>query len=236
MASSPKARGVKSIVILVLILAVPGFLYYLLTAKGKNRYKPLPIYGPKVVAKTSHKFHGKLIPDTIYHIADDFDLTDQDGKKVSFESFPKKIVIASFFFTNCPTVCNEVNRNMDSLAHAYVNNKLVQFVSITVDPQRDQVGVLKKYSDRFGVSAAKWKFLTGDTSAIYNFARKSLLVNALQTGPDDFIYSDKIIMLDANRRIRGYYSGTSNTDVSRLNDEIRVQITEELRKVETPEM
>src|ERR1700748_96486 len=141
---------IKKITILVLILAVPGFLYYLLTAKGKNRYKPLPIYGPKVLAKTSHKFHGKIIPDTIYHIADNFDLTDQDGKKVSFASFPNKIIIASFFFTNCPTVCNEVNRNMDSLAQTYANNKLIQFVSITVDPQRDSAPALKKYSAKFG--------------------------------------------------------------------------------------
>jgi len=234
MKSSPLGL-IKKILILVLILAVPGFLYYLLTAKGKNRYKPLPIYGPKMVAKTSHKFHGKVIPDTIYHIADDFNLVNQDGKNVSFESYPNKIIIASFFFTNCPTVCNDVNRNMDSLAHAYVNNKLIQFISITVDPQRDSAAALKKYAAKFGVSTAKWSFLTGDTSAIYNFARKSLLVNALKAG-DDFIYSDKIIMLDAGHRIRGYYSGTSNTDVSRLSDEIRVQITEELRKVETPEM
>ena len=229
----------KKLTILVLILAVPGFLYYLLTAKGKNRYKPLSIYGPKIVAKTTHKgFHGAIIPDTIYHVVDDFNLTDQEGKPVTLKSYPKKVIVISFFYTHCKTVCNVVNGNMDSLAHQHAGSDMVQFVSITVDPMRDSAPVLKSYAAQFGVSSKKWSFLTGDTSMIYGFARKSLLVNAVKAGPgaDDFIYSDKIIMLDASGRIRGYYSGTSNTDIARLNDEIRVQITEELRKVETPEM
>ena len=46
------------ILILVTILAVPGFLYYMLQAKGKNRYKPLPIFGPKIVASTFHTKKG----------------------------------------------------------------------------------------------------------------------------------------------------------------------------------
>ena len=62
----------KKLVILVFILIIPGFLYYLLIKKGKNRYHPLPIYGAKVLAKTFHKVHGKLIPDTVYHTLDDF--------------------------------------------------------------------------------------------------------------------------------------------------------------------
>ena len=55
------------ILILVTILAVPGFLYYLLQAKGKNRYKPLPVYGPKEVAATFTTKRRKKIPDTIFH-------------------------------------------------------------------------------------------------------------------------------------------------------------------------
>ncbi|OCX51053.1 electron transport protein SCO1/SenC [Mucilaginibacter sp. PPCGB 2223] len=237
--ASPILKGIKNIVILALILAVPGFLYYLLTAKGKNRYKPLPIYGPKIVAKTTHKgFHGKRIPDTIYHEVSDFNLTDQDGRPVTLKTFEKKIVIFSFFFSNCPTVCAQVNSNLDSLAKGYQKNKLIQFVSVTVDPDRDTPGALKKYAAQYGLSSNKWSFLTGDTTNIYRLARQGLLVNALKSGPgkDDFIYSDKVIMVDASRRIRGYYSGTSVTDMQRLDDEIRVQITEELRKVETPEM
>lgn len=224
----------KKIIILGLILALPGFLYYLLTAKGKNRYKPLPFYGPKQVAKTSHKFHGKIIPDTIYHTLSDFNLIDQDGKPVSFKTFDKKIVVFNFFYSNGAQQSHQINANMDSLSENYGKNKMVYFASVTVDPQRDKGQALKAYANKNTPLSNKRLFLTGDTTNIYNFARKGLLVDALQTANGDFIYSDKLILVDAERRIRGYYSGVLRTDVMRLNDEIKVMIAEELRKIDKP--
>jgi protein SCO1/2 len=225
-----KAGILKKIVILVLVLIVPGFLYYLLTAEGKNRYKPLPVFGPKQLAKTTHRVKGKDIPDTIYHSLPDFKLTDQDGSPVTLKSFDNKIFIASFFYTRCPTVCVTMNNYVRLLDSNYVKNKMVYFVSITVDPDHDSPQVLKSYKDKFKPASPKWLFLTGDTSITYNLARNGFLVNALQTGKDDFIYSDKLMLIDEDKHIRGYYTGASTDDMSRLNDEIKVLISEELRK------
>jgi protein SCO1/2 len=224
----------KKIIILVLILALPGFLYYLLTAEGKNRYKPLPFYGPKQLAKTSLKVNGKNIPDTVYHTLPDFSLYDQDGHKVSAKTFNNKIFVASFFYIHCPTVCNTVNNNIKALLADYTKNKMVYFVSITVDPQRDQLDAIKKYSKQFNPPGIKWLFLTGDTSVIYPLARKGFLVDALKTGDDSFVYSDKLILVDQDKHIRGYYSGTSSDEITRLDDEIKVLIAEELRKNDKP--
>jgi len=228
-----KLSLIKKILILVIILALPGFLYYLLTVKGENRYHALPKFGPKVLAKTFHRVKGKDIPDTIYHTLNDFHLYDQDGKPVSLHSFDNKIFVANFFYTHCPTVCNEMNANVDSLAQAWAKNKMVYFASITVDPERDSVKTLKTYAGKFK-STPKWAFLTGDTTTIYTLARHGFLVNALRADKDDFIYSDKLILIDQHKRIRGYYSGTSSTDVIRLNDEIKVLIKEELLNREDP--
>ena len=224
----------KKIVILVLILAVPGFLYYLLTAKGKNRYKPLAIYGQKIVAKTGHKFHGTYIPDTIYHQLPAFKLTAQDGKAVSDSTFKGKIMVTGFFYTHCPAVCSTINRNMSYLVDTYRKNKMVYFTSITVDPQRDSVSVLKKYADSFKPASNRWLFLTGDTTSIYSLARKGFLVNAIKESDDDFIYSDNLVLIDSEKRIRGYYKGANTNDINRLTDEIKVLIAEELRKVDKP--
>jgi protein SCO1/2 len=228
-----KAGLMKKILVLLIVLVVPGFLYYLLTSQGKNRYRPLSFFGPKIIAKTSHTFHGKIIPDTIYHSIGDFKLTDQNGKTISDKTFENKIFIADFFFSNCPTVCNTVNENISELAQTYAKNRMVNFLSITVDPKNDSVAALKKYSEKFK-SSPKWSFLTGDTSIVYNLARNGFLVNALQTGPDDFIYSDKLILVDQNKHIRGYYTGASTAEVARLDDEIKVLISEELRKKDKP--
>lgn len=220
--------------ILVLILAVPGFLYYLLTVGGKNRYKSLQYFGPKKLSGTYHKFHGTKIPDTIYHSLPAFKLTDQNGKPVTGGSFDKKIFVASFFYTGCPNVCSEINENLRKLAVTYRKNSMVKFVSITVDPQHDDVPALKKYAAKYQLPADKWLFLTGDTAAVYNIARNGFLVNAAKLDKGEFAFSDKLILIDADKRIRGYYAGTSAPDVSRLNDEIKVQISEELRKIKAP--
>ncbi|WP_419802547.1 SCO family protein [Mucilaginibacter sp.] len=225
----------KNIVILVLILVVPGFLYYLLQAKGKNRYKPLAIYGPKQVAKTFKTFHGKKIYDTVYHQIPDFKLYDQDNKLITMKSFKGNIVLVNFFFTKCPVLCNEINKNIDSLASNFKNNTIVRFASITVDPATDNTEVLKKYANSLKANEKQWKFLTGDTSVIYPLSRNGFLVTAASGGnqPENFIYSEKLILIDQDRRIRGYYNGTSINEMNKLNDEIKVLIAEELRKVKS---
>jgi protein SCO1/2 len=229
-----KAGVLKKISILVLVLLVPGFLYYLLTAEGKNRYKALPIFGPKQLAKTFHSVKGKSVPDTIYHTLADFKLTDQNGNTVNLKTFENKIFIANFFYTRCQSVCKVMNTYVSQLATTYAKNKAVEFVSITVDPAHDTPPVLKSYARGFKAPAAKWLFLTGDTSIIYNLARNGFLVNAVQVGRDNFIYSDKLILIDEEKRIRGFYTGAATADVNRLDDEIKVLISEELRKKDKP--
>jgi len=122
-----------------------------------------------------------------------------------------------------------MNKNISVLANGYAKNKMIDFVSITVDPQRDSTTVLKQYAEKFNAPAGKWLFLTGDTSTIYPLARNGFLVNALKVTNDDFIYSDKIILIDQAKRIRGYYSGTDPDDVTRLDNEIKVLVSEVLR-------
>jgi protein SCO1/2 len=230
-----KLAGIlKKIVILVVVLALPGFLYYLLMVEGKNRYLPLSIFGPKKLAKTTHSVGFKEVRDTIYHTLDDFKLTDQDGKPVSLKTFDHKIFIACFFYTNCPNVCGEMMKNLNGIAANYTKNKMVYFVSITVDPGRDSAAVLKRYMENLKPATKQWLFLTGDTSTIYNLARRGFLVNAVQTGKTDFIYSDKVMLVDRDKRIRGYYTGASTVDMERLDNEIKVLISEELLN-DTPE-
>jgi len=228
-----KTSLTKKIIILVVILIIPGFLYYLLTVKGQNRYHPLQVFGPKSLAKTFHKVKGKKIPDTIFHTLADFQLLDQQGKQVTSKTLDDKIFVANFFYTGCPVLCTTINGYMDSLARNYVKSEMVRFVSITVDPQRDSVRALDSYSKKFDNFGPNWKFLTGDTATIYRLARKGFLVDALDQGKGDFIYSDKLILVDSHKRIRGYYDA-SIKDVARLNDEIKVLLSEEYRNKEEP--
>ncbi len=59
---------------------------------------------------------------------------------------------------------------------------------------------------------------------IYDLARKGYFIAAKEgdTGPVDFIHSQRFVLVDKEKRIRGYYDGTDKKDVDRLITEIGV--------------
>ncbi|MEO8794278.1 MAG: SCO family protein [Daejeonella sp.] len=226
----------KKIIILVILLAVPGLLYYLLQEKGQNRYHPLGVFGPKELSGTFHTKRGKQIPDTLYHHIRNFSLIDQQGKDFSLNADSNRITVVNFFFTRCPSFCSDMNKEMARVANRYSNNNLLRFISISVDPDFDSPKVLAKYSSNYNLPVDKWRFLTGNQDSIYNIARQDFLVDAIRDSNkvDNVIHSPMLILLDPQKRIRGYYDSTNKTEVDKLSDEIKVLITEELRKVKNP--
>jgi protein SCO1/2 len=228
-----KGSSIKKILILVTILALPGFLYNILKEEGKNRYKPLAIFGPKKVASTFHSVRGEQIPDTIYHKPDNFKLVNQAGDTVSLESYTGKIQVFNLFYTKGNTEAVQIaNKAMKDLENHYKKNNVVNFIGLTIDPVNDTPKVLRTYADNIGAKAGKWDLLTGDSTTIYNLVNKGLFVDAHKetvNGEQKFVYSNLFILLDYKHRIRGYYEATSNEDLSKLDDEIKVLIIEELR-------
>lgn len=223
---------IKKILILVAILAVPGFLYYLLQEKGKNRYKPLVIYGPKQVAKTFHSVRGKSIPDTIYHMVPDFDLRNQDSAAISWKNYKGKVILLNLFHaSNRGFAVDFTNKAMEGFSQMYAKNTMLHFVSVSINPTEDDPSVLHKYANQISAKAEKWDLLTGDSTEVYQFVNKGLFLDALKTSEDKFIYSNMFVLIDSKRRIRGYYEATNTEALSKLDDEIKVLIAEELRNM-----
>ena len=225
--------SIKKVLILVTILAVPGFLYYLLQDQGKNRYKPLPFFGDKIVAKTSHSVRGKQVPDTIYHQVADFKLLNQLGDTLSWASYNGKVVVLNLFYThsNAGTISLS-NKAMKVFDATYARNKAVNFIGISVDPKRDTPEVLDQYAKLLLATPGKWDLLTGDSTQLYSLVNKGLRIDARQesiNGQLKFVYSNLFVLLDTKRRIRGYYEATSHEALSKLDDEIKVLLAEELR-------
>lgn len=230
-----KSTSIKKVLILVTILAVPGFLYYLLQEKGKNRYKPLHIYGPKQVAATFHSVRGNQIPDTIYHEVPNFKLVNQASDSVSFDTYKGKILIVNLFYTQGNNYgVKFAIKAMHAFDFTYEKNKAVHFVSLSMDPTVDRPETLAPYAKELGALPGKWDMLTGDSTQMYQLITKGLLVDALPEiveGKKKFTYSNMFVLLDTHHRIRGYYEATSQEALSKLDDEIKVLLAEELRNI-----
>ena len=67
-----------------------------------------------------------------------------------------------------------------------------------------------EYARTYGVNFSNWNLLTGDQSAIYELGVNGYLVPNQEDAlaPGGFLHSEKLILIDQNKRIRGYYNGT----------------------------
>lgn len=173
---------------------------------------------------------GKQVSDTLWHTVGDFTLTNQDGRKISWADLKGKIVVADLFFTHCPTICPGMTMNMRRLEESVNNgkrvgdktNKLVHFLSFSIDPERDSVEAIKKWADRFQINPEKWWLLTGNKQEIYNLAIHEMKMFAEDgKGIDtNFIHSDKFILIDSNRNVRGYYDGLDSASLAKLSNDL----------------
>ena len=232
-----KSASIKKILILVTILAVPGFLYYLLQEKGKNRYKPLPIIGPKVVGSTFHSVRGKDIPDTIYHKVKDLNFVNQSSDTVNWDTYKNKILVVNVFYTRGNTFGIKItNKAMQAFYATFGHNKGINFASFTIDPVHDQPAVLKKYGDSLAAIPGRWDLLTGDSTKVFAFLNEQLFIDAHQAmgrdGHNRYSYSNAFVLVDPQHRLRGYYEASSQEALSKLDDEIKVLIAEVLRNTE----
>jgi protein SCO1/2 len=152
------------------------------------------------------------------HRIADFSLTDQNGKTVTNETYKGKIYVADFFFTTCKSICPKMSKNMFSLSEDLKDDANVLFLSHSVMPVMDSVPVLKAYADLYEVDATRWKMVTGSKQHIYELARKSYFAATTEGdgGVNDFIHTENFVLIDPDRRIRGYYDGTSAEEMERL--------------------
>jgi len=130
-----------------------------------------------------------------------FNLTERSGLPFESENMSGKINIVNFFFTTCRGPCPIMNTRMAELYKKYVTTEKVRFVSISVDPERDSLAVLRKYATDFGVTDDRWLFLRGELDEIHQISEKGFKLG----GDFPSIHSTKLVLVDVDRKIRGYY-------------------------------
>ena len=189
----------RNIWLFVSIVVLVPVIVYGFTNWYESHYKKLPVYG-----QDNHRI-------------DDFNLTNQLGETISLKSWENKIVVADFFFTHCPTICPKMAKSLKKVQQFFLKDEQIQINSFTVDPDRDSVGRLFTYASQFNISG-NWNLLTGSKKEIYLLARKSFMIVATDGdgGPNDFIHSEKLVLVDKSKKVRGYYDGTNEQEVNQL--------------------
>lgn len=184
---------------------------------------------------------GKSQTDTIWHKVSNFHLVNQLGDTVSLDDLKGKVIVADFFFTHCPSICPTLTRNMKRIQEALKlkdettlgDTTFVQLLSFSVDPERDSAVQLKKYADKFGVNHDVWWMLTGDKKAIYDFALNEVKLGLVDgEGVDtNFVHTEKMVLIDKDRVVRGYYNGLDSMAMAQLSgDIVKIMLEKDKKK------
>ena len=218
----------KALLAIVIAVLIP-LASYLVVKKftDDTNFIPRRYHYDTVITKVKD---GIEVSDTVWHSVKNIQLQNQLGKTVSLSDLNGKILVVDFFFTHCISICPKLTANMKRLQQAIktrdprklVDTPFIQFVSLTVDPERDSPAVLKRYADKFQLNHDTWWMLTGDKKTIYDFGLNEVKLGVPDSSSVDtnFIHSEYFVLLDRDRVVRGYYNGLDTVALNKLSEDI----------------
>jgi len=161
----------------------------------------------------------------------DFSLVERSKRTINLHDLRGKIWIANFIFTTCTETCPTQSAALAGLQSDLDLKGKIQLVSITVDPKRDTPEVLSQYASRFGAHPEQWYFLTGNKEEIYRLAQEGFRLSAVPV-PDSthnpvFIHSSRLVLVDAEAKIRGYYESNDNKSLQKLTHDIELILSQD---------
>ncbi|SIQ03738.1 protein SCO1/2 [Chryseobacterium sp. RU37D] len=136
----------------------------------------------------------------------DFQLIDQNNKKITNKDMLGKVYLVEFFFSRCPTICPVMNSNMKAIEDK-INNPDFGIISISIDPENDTPERLKEHAKRIGVKSPNWHFLTGDRDYIGSVADQfNIYIGDNEDDGENLSHSGMIALVDKDGNIRCRYN------------------------------
>lgn len=219
----------KTRILLLITLVILAIVAAYVMTLNQQEMRTLPVIQPKDVKK--EMVDPELLQIGMGHRIGDFTLLNQYGESITLEKVKGKVFVAEYFFTTCGTICPKMTEQMTRVQEQFRGNDEVKILSFTVNPDYDTAQVLLEYAQKYGVEKEQWHFLTGSKEELYRLARKSFFVlkpaEAMNLGDagTDFIHTNNFVLVDQQLRIRGYYDGTSISEVNELMEDIELLLS-----------
>ncbi|NAS11498.1 SCO family protein [Poritiphilus flavus] len=193
-----------------LVLLSLVWLFFSCKGKGMAQSEVLPILGET----SRHPVTGELV----YYKAPEFSLRSQTGEAFSEQQLHGKIHVVDFFFTTCPTICPKMTSHLREVQQHFEGNDKVGILSYSIDALTDTPEVLENYAMANGIKNEQWKLLTADQTDVFEISKgyKVMAFDDSRGEERTLIHDGTFVLLDAERRIRGYYNGLDPQDTRRL--------------------
>ena len=142
-----------------------------------------------------------------------FSLVGPDGLPFGSDDLRGQVYVANLFAANGASPELAAMKGMSRLQDAFAQRDIrgIRLVSISVDPEQDTPAALGAYAKRVGADPRRWTLLTGDRESIRalvvdGFKIPSAPRPAVKPEPRDLALAGKLVLVDGEGRIRGYYA------------------------------
>lgn len=139
-----------------------------------------------------------------------FTLKERSGREVTSDDLSRRVWIASFIFTRCPSSCPRIVSTLKSVQPRLVNSR-IQTVCLSVDPERDTPEVLRKYAESYGADPDRWWFLTGEKAVMSDLVLNQFRVplqendpSTLAPGMEEISHSARLALVDLGNKVVEY--------------------------------
>ena len=195
------------------IISVFIFLSILVGCSFFKNHKDieLPILSPKVNGS--------------YAVINSFEFKNQYNQIITQNHTKGKVYVAEFFFTNCPSICPLVSKQLQGVYKRYKDEVNFMILSHTIDPEHDIPSELMKYyTNTLQIEQpSNWHLLTGNKDKIYdlaNFSYGTVVYKGNNKLKNNIMHSGALLLIDQNRLIRGMYDGKDPESINRLITDI----------------
>ena len=165
------------------------------------------------------------LAQNVYGVLPEFSLKDHENSPFEKKNLHGKIWLMHTFFTSCASVCPTLITDIKKIILALPEVDRPAVMSITVDPLKDTPEHLAEYHHKHGLCDFDWKLITGEPNSITTFIEKGLLL-ASPGGDTPDAHSPRIVLIDKESKIRGFYHISDPLDIQRLQKDLKALISD----------
>ena len=198
--------------LLIITLVIPALIFTFLRFFATNHYN-IPFYHPLTNADGSIKMNGK---DTVFYSVPKLDANTLAGNDLPRHLFKGKLTVINYLPEECLDSCQIVQSNLQRIQSLMKEIKGLRMITICDTITREEIGS-SRFTDNTGWIIAKVK--PENLQIVLNGALKfqtkipKAKTNSLES---------KLILIDKDEHIRGYYNGYDTDEIDRLMAEIKI--------------
>ncbi len=207
-------KKIFKIVVLVSVLVLPTILFYFFIYTGVHKVSRLPFYGPIKLIDTT--YHGKKVKDTLYFEIPSVGLLKNDSNIFNPLQLERRIYVAHFLdFSKLDSIPKQI---IFAASEILTKHPDVYFVTYFEHYKNQPLPLPSSFTKALAGRDTAWLYVLVPDNKLDSVKTNGYFVSDpdLKRAPDPY----SLVLVDKERRIRGYYNPTASTDINRTKGEI----------------